>query len=695
MAKRKLSFFKITIVLLITVFLLVGSACGYFFYSIFSIDELPEADIALTTKFYDNNDELLTTMYQENRFEVSLEEIPVDMRQAMIAVEDSHFYDHYGVNLLSMGRAFIRNIQSGRIVEGGSTITQQLAKNLFLTHDRTFQRKLDELAITLHLERYYTKDEILNKYLNTIYFGHGSYGVEAASQRYFDKPVSELTLAESAFIAGLARGPGYYSPFIEGNEQAYKVRQEHVLRRMVELDYISKAEKEAALDKKLIFSPGQESNDRPAAYFLDYAINLITGSSGPTIYQKELSSLDLEPEDISRGGLNIHTTLDPSLQKAGENALQEGLAAFPARYQDEQGVTQPQGALVAMDPNTGHVKAMVGGLDYKETNLNRANSRRSPGSAFKPFLYAAALDSHYTAASQIKCEPVSIPMPGSTDSYEPTDFGGDFHHRSLTLREALVNSCNVCAVKINADLGPEKLKSYSKNMGINSLLRPVPSLALGTSEVTPLEMTAAFTPLANRGNKTEPVFITKITDARGRVLWEKESSHQHHVLDEKVAFLLTDILKEVLSPEGTGWQVDEIIDFPAAGKTGTSSAYRDVYMVGYTPDLVASVYIGDDHQKSLQTTGGITAAPIWANFMEEALRDQPRQNFYRPEEGLVELTLCAETGLNQSPECTGESYLEIFIQGTEPEKECSEEDCPHIDTEEPGWWPPFDFPWFR
>ncbi|RQD76723.1 MAG: penicillin-binding protein 1A [Candidatus Syntrophonatronum acetioxidans] len=684
MVKRKISLFKITIFIIIVFFLAASVTAGLFFYGVIAPNNLPASDPALTTRFYDANGELLTTLYRENRIEVPLEEIPQELRQAIIAVEDAHFYQHFGINLASLGRAALRNIRSGRIVEGGSTITQQLAKNLFLTHDRTFHRKVEELILTFQLEHHYTKDEILNKYLNTIYFGHGAYGVEAAAQTYFDQPASQLSLAQSALLAGLPRGPGYYSPLLEGNQEAAKRRQAHVLNRMVEMGFITPEEKEKALAQELVF---REEWDKtlPAGHFIDY------------IMERELvGKLNFEREDIYRGGLNIYTTLDPSLQEAGERVLEEGLESFPQVYQDSQEVRQPQGALVALDPQTGHVKALVGGRSYQETKLNRAISRRSPGSAFKPFLYAAALDAGYTAASFIKCEPISIDLPGSQEPYEPRDFGGGFHHRQLTLREALVQSCNVSAVRVNMDLGAPKLVEYAEKMGINSPLNPVPSLALGTSEVTPLEMAAAYAPLANGGFKVEPVFVTKITDSRNLTLWEQENTRER-VLSELTAFILTDILQEVLGPGGTGWRASELIDFPAAGKTGTSSDHRDVYMVGYTPDLVTSIYLGDDHQKSLgNSTGGSLALPLWAEFMTFALEGRQPRDFPWPPEEIVTLTLCGETGLLQNNRCQGPSLEEIFIQGTEPQETCCEKTCPHVEKERP-WWP-FELPqlpWFR
>lgn len=684
MVKRKLSLLKISFLIFLVLFLAASGVAAMFFYGMVSNGDLPPQDPSLTTRFYDGNGELITTLYRENRTEVPLEEIPLELQEAFIAVEDAHFYDHYGINLTSLVRAALKNLGEGRIVEGGSTITQQLAKNLFLSHERTFDRKVDELVLTFQLERNYTKEEILNKYLNTIYFGHGAYGVEAAAQTYFDQPVKELSLAQSSLLAGLPRGPRYYSPLIEGNQEAAKGRQAHVLYRMVEMGFISPEEGKKALEEELSFREEWDTS-RPAGYFIDYIIE-----------EELIGRLNYDREDIYRGGLNIYTTLDPELQEAGEKALREGLEAFPQSYQDSQGISQPQGALVALDPQNGHVKALVGGKSYQKTPLNRAMSSRSPGSAFKPFLYAAALESGYTAASFIECEPVSISLPGSQDNYEPRDFGGGFHHRPLTLREALVLSCNVCAVRVNMDLGPERVAEKARELGIKSPLNPVPSLALGTSEVSPLEMAAAYAPFANGGTRVEPVFIRKITDSRGVIL-EKNSPLKEKVLEEATAFIMTHMLQEVLQPGGTGGRAGELIDFPAAGKTGTSSDHRDTYMVGYTPYLVTSLYIGDDHQESLGgATGGTLALPPWGKFMAAAHKDKPPRDFEPPREGISSHTLCAETGLLQNSRCQGDSLEEIFISGREPQEQCSQENCPHVKPQRP-WWP-FEFPqipWFR
>lgn len=675
MATRKVSLFKISLLLLILFFLGTSLLLGLFYYAVVSLEELPEPQIALTTSFYDNNGELLTTIYRENRFETPLEDMPLALQQAVIAAEDAYFYQHPGVNLLSLARATWRNLENRRIVEGGSTITQQLAKNLFLSHERTYRRKVDELVLTLHLEREYTKEEILNMYLNIVYFGRGAYGAEAAARTFFDKPLGELSLGEISYLAGLPQAPSIYSRDLE----AAKNRQAYVLARMVELGYISTGDRNRAREEPLVFREGI-SKANPAGYFLDYVI-----------YHELVGRLHYGLEELYQGGLHVYTTLDPFLQSAGERALAGGLQAFPGLYRDHQGLSQPQGALVALEPGTGKVLAMVGGNDYGESTFNRATSRRSPGSAFKPFLYAAALDSGFTAATLIRCEPVSFPIPGS-ENWEPRDFGGDFHHRELTLREAVEKSCNVCAAKVIMEVGPEKVAGYAKMMGISSPLRQLPSLALGTSEVTLLEMTNAYATLANGGTRVDPVFITRITDYRGQLLYQ-DPPNPRPALDEKVAFLLVDILQGVLQPGGTGWRASQVLEHPAAGKTGTSSEFRDAYMVGFTPDLAAGVYLGDDHHRGLGDTGGSLATPVWADFMAQASNKYPPGDFPPPGEGIVRVTLCRETGLPQGTRCRGPALEELFIQGTQPRHDCGEAYCPHLEPERP-WWH-FQFPWFN
>ncbi len=664
-----LKVWRFLLIILLIFLLSITGFFGYFIYTVMGLEGIPDAISARTTRFYYSNGDLLASRSIENRIEIPLTEIPIHVQEAIVAIEDERFFDHPGIDIAGLARAAYTNIRTRRISQGGSTITQQLARNLFLSHERTFNRKFQEMAYTVHLERQFSKDEILEKYLNTIYFGRGAYGIEAAALTYFNKNAQALTLAEGAFLVGIPQRPAM------STERALN-RQKVILAKMLELDYISESEYRAALEEELIFSEGRTRENNLTQYFVD------------TVIYNELANLWSEHEEtdlLYRGGLKIYTTLDSSMQKAAEQAFFDGM---PESYRvDSNGISQPQGALVAMDPVNGHVKAMIGGRDFKETQYNRVTSaRRSPGSAFKPLIYAAAMEQvGFTAATQLDSEPISIDIPGTTSPYEPKNFDGSFHFRPLTVREALALSDNVIAVKTNIAVGPEEAVKFANHMGIKSILDPVVSLPLGT-DITALEMTTAFTPFANRGVKVEPMLVTKVEDAQGRVLLENKTEKEV-VLNEGIAFIITDMLKGVLSPGGTASHLADLLDRPTAAKTGTAENFRSVYMVGYTPDLVASVYIGDDdHNYSLTSgsTGGRVAGPIWANFMREALKDLPPRDFIQPS-NVITREICPETGMLANSACTLESYDEYFIAGTEPTEECGPENCSGCEVQ--WWWP--------
>ncbi len=661
---------RFSVFLLLLLLVTVSGFLGFFANIVFSIDDLSDINQPQTSRFYYDNEKLMTTQYVENRTKVSIEKIPEEVILATIAVEDRRFYEHNGFDLTGILRAAYQNLQEQRITQGGSTITQQLAKNLFLSHERTWQRKLEEAAFTIQLERNLSKDEILEEYLNTIYYGHATYGIEAAAGLYFDKSADELSLGEAALLVGLPRGPGYYSPLI--NEEAAINRQKTVLDLMKEEGFISAKEREEALNQELLFNENPIL-PRESSYIVEQVLH------------QELDEISKEdPDFIQNGGLSLYTTIDPHMQLTAEKILKE----LPVKRKDEQGVTQPQGALIAMEPDSGRIRALAGGRDYQQTMLNRVNLRRSPGSAFKPLVYAAALEKGYTANHTFHCEPISLQEEGMEDPYEPTDFGGGFHHEDLTLRKALANSCNITAVKLNQEIGGENSVVMAKKLGIKSPLETNMSMPLGSSEVTLLEMTAAYAVFANGGYQVEPILLEKATNPEGEYL-VNNSPKLEKILDENIAYLITDLMKGVVQSEGTASAVSSILERPVAGKTGTSQDYKNVYMVGYTPDLVVGLYIGDDQGNSLEESGGNLAAPFWAKFVKEASEDIEARDFDRPD-NILERTICPETMLVQSSDCTATGYEELFIKGSEPDRECSQVDCPHI--EDPSWWH-WDFWW--
>lgn len=606
--------------------------------------------------FYDTHGDIITSTAAPGRVEVPLADMTPNLRHAFIAVEDSRFYQHPGLDPLGIARAFIRNVRAGGIVEGGSTITQQLAKNMYLSATRTVGRKLAEAVLALYLEVRFSKDEILRRYLNIVYLGHGAYGVEAGARLYFGKQASSLSLAEAAMLAGMTRAPFYYSPYRDMD--AARRRQKTVLARMVSSGYILQSEADRASDEPIHLIGLGRRETKAAPYFMDYvtdeALKLL-GDEGALLYS---------------GNLKIHTSLDRTFQNAAETAFAKGLDALTRQTKTDSPDSetrqpiQPQGALVALDPRTGHVKALIGGRSYSETQFNRSmQAMRQPGSSFKPFFYAAALDNGFTAASVLACEPTTF--WGQRLPYTPTDYGQPpYHYRFLTLREALVVSCNVVSVSLANIIGPEKGIEYAKQLGITSPLGANLSLVLGTSEVTPFEMACAFAPFANGGKQIQPIFITSIEDRYGKVLYRARVTTRQ-VLDPRTAFIITDVLRQVVSEWGTAGSIFPQIKRPVAAKTGSTQNYTDAWFIGYTPDLVCSVYIAnDDPGIPLGRSGGAAAGPIFADFIEGALLGKPALSFKTPR-GIVRTEICHDTGYLASLGCPNTRW-ELFKEGTQP-----------------------------
>lgn len=613
---------------------------------------LPPPRLPEATSFYDVHGRLISRRFHENRVKVSLKELPPDLIRAVLAAEDARFYQHRGIDFRGLLRAAWRNLLERRVVEGGSTITQQLARNLYLGQERTVTRKIQEAVYAIRLERTYSKDEILELYLNTIYLGQGAYGVEAAAMTYFSRHARDLTLAQAALIAGLPRGPELYNPVT--HPEAALARRSEVLDRMVAVGFLTRAEAEAARRAPLGLDPPPPP---PAGvgYFLDYVTEEIRRLF-PAVAAR-----------LPAGGYRIDTTLDLDVQAAAAGALADGL---PGPRPDERGVPQPQGAVVVLDPQDGAIRAMVGGRDYRASAFNRAvHAPRQPGSAFKPFIYAALLSTRYfTAASTQVCEPVRFPGGAGEPPWEPRDWtpGQPYHNRPLAVREAIRVSDNVVAARWLAALGPERVIEMARRLGITSPLRRDLTLALGTSEVTVLEMARAFATLASGGLRAEPYSVVRITDPDGRVLYPPRRLPVR-VLDERVAYILTDLLGEVLRPGGTAGAVGHLLDGrPAAAKTGTTESAHDAWMVGYTPELVAAVWLGNDDSRR-PLPGGLTgptgAAPIWARLMRRALAGVPYRPFPEPG-GIVRARICTDSGLLAVPGCP--SAEELFLAGTEP-----------------------------
>ena len=601
-AKRIILGFGLVILVMMT-----GIGCGFLTASMntkpdLANDILPPA----SSQIYDiNGNEIANVHAAENRRPVKIEQVPKDLQNAFVAVEDNRFYEHSGVDPRGIMRALYANIRGRGVSEGGSTITQQLAKNAYLTQDRTITRKIQEVFLALQLERQYTKQEILEMYLNQIYFGQGAYGVQAAAQTYFGKDVDKLTLNECAMLAGIPKSPNYYSP--ANNMQAAQARKAVVLDQMAKYGYIANSQAQKTKQEQLtLVKPVAKEKDNTAAYFIDYVTQTLIDKYGADAVYKE--------------GLKIYTTLDMDMQKAAEAAVKK----LPTYRTDGNGVQQPQAAIVAIDPHNGYIKAMVGGRGTDQ--FNRATMAvRQPGSAFKPFVFAAALEEHFTPNTVINDAPIDI------GGWRPQNDSGSFSGK-VTMREVAQHSINVPTVKIAQKIGIDKPIYYAQAMGISTFVLDGAqndkqlATALGgmTKGVTPLEITSAYGTFANKGVHVEPVVIVKVLDRNGKVL-EQYEPKQNSVISANSAAELTDMLQTVIK-NGTGRKAD--IGRPAAGKTGTTSNYHDAWFVGYTPDLVAGVWMGNDDNTPMRgVMGGQLPAEIWKAFMQKALAQTPAKNF--------------------------------------------------------------------
>jgi 1A family penicillin-binding protein len=628
---------------------LAAAGVGTFFI-LMQVLPLPEPPVLAGSTVYGRNNEVIARLYVEDRIPVSMAELPPYLGQAMIAVEDYRFFRHAGVDFLGIGRAAVRNLVAMRIVEGASTLTQQVARTLYLNQRRTYARKVQEAILALKLEKLYDKPQILEMYMNLIYLGHGSYGVEVASRIYFGKSARELTLGQAAMIAGVARSPNNYSPF-RSPELALR-RRAFVLTRMTELGYITPQQADEAKEEPL-----ELAELRPripeAPYFVDYMIAEIA-TRHPEI-----------AAGIYHTGHHIYTSLDLNMQRAANAAMASQLTRGE---KDSAGITQPQAALVAIDPQTGFILAMVGGRSYRETQLNRAaQAHRQPGSAFKPFLYAALLDKGYTVISQMTCEPVSFASGPGQPRYEPKDYGTEpYHGRPMTMREAVKISDNVVAVRWANEIGPAAMITYARRLGIHSPLLPYLPVALGSFEVYPLEMAIGYAPFANGGFRVSPFAVRKIVAPDGTVI-EENVPRATEALDSRVAYLVTSMLRTVMGPGGTGGHLGWTLNRPSAGKTGTTSDSRDAWFVGFIPEVVCAVYVGYDDPQPLWGPGGRLAGPIWAEFIRQSMAGQLATAFPRPP-GIIDATVCTQTLLIANPTCP--KAIEEFIEGTQPAAVC-------------------------
>lgn len=640
----QLSLFLLAIALTLT----IGLGCAFYIFislDIPAIGSLKHYQPSTASIIYDSAKQPITYVSRENRTLVPLASMPELLPQAFVSAEDSRFYQHSGVDAWSIIRALIHNLRSGERGQGGSTITQQVARALLLTPEKTYTRKIKEAILAYRIDNALSKDEILHIYLNQIYLGSSAYGVEAAAQIYFDKRVQDLNLAEIALLAGLPQAPSRYSPF--RNFKLAKNRQLYVLNRMAEEGYITPTAAQKAYETTLLWNPAKEG-PMENNYFIEHVKAYVESKYGS--------------EALLTGGLRIYTTLDQNMQKAANMAIKRGIAKWAIR-QSKHADTLPQAALISMEVKTGYVRAMIGGTDFEKSQFNRATqARRQPGSSFKPFIYATGLERGMTPATMIVDEPIQFRSAGM-QYWEPKNYNNKFEGPT-SFRNALVHSRNIPTIKILQQVGAANTIELAKRMGVTSPLGKDLSLALGTSVVSPLELTRAYATFANSGRMPQAIFIEKIVDSTGKVLEEQHPAFSD-ALDPRIAYQMTHLMEGVIS-DGTAKGISSF-GAPAAGKTGTTDQNVDAWFVGYTPELTTCVWIGHDQNTSLGTleTGGLAAAPIWLDFMNQAKATYPATGGFPVPPGIVMLPMDNATG-RPGTRVGGSVTLEAFREDTPP-----------------------------
>jgi 1A family penicillin-binding protein len=634
-------------------------------------------DMAQATTIYDASDKPAFTIFKEQRLEIPIERVSPNLIQAVISVEDQRFYEHSGVDAIRIAASAIRNFETGRRAEGGSTITQQLARQSFLSRDKTYRRKMKEVILAAYIEKMYDKNEILELYLNKVYFGGGLYGVEAASRGYFGKSSHDLTVDEAALLAGLIQSPSSYAPSV--NLDRALTRRNVVLQAMVSTGSIDQATADRARRTPVKLVNGLEIQESSGLYFKEQVRRELVERFG---WQR-----------VYQGGLHVYTTLDPELQRSAETLVEKGLSEIERRpgYKhprrgSEGGIAEGtlpqylQGALVAMDPTTGYVRAMVGGRNFDDSRFNRATqAKRQSGSAFKPFVYAAALEAGYSPASVIDNlnAPIATPQGGwvPEDEHSTAD--------SMTLRTALRTSSNRAAVQLLNGIGIKNAVGYAERLNVGTP-PSVPSLALGASDVTLISLTAAYGAFADQGIVRQPVLIRRVDDGEGHVLYQ-DAGKSHRAVSESTAFLMSSMLADVINA-GTAYRARQAgFVLPAAGKTGTTNDYVDAWFVGFTPHLVTGVWIGFDQPATIISNGyaGDLAVPVWASFMKVATKADKPDWFDRPS-NVVGVNVCRVSGKLPNGGCDHVEvvnrdglietrsmiYTDYFVKGKQPTELC-------------------------
>jgi penicillin-binding protein 1A len=686
---------KLIIVLFVIATVISGATCGgiWFLYRMYktlpTLDQLENIEPPLSSKVIGKNGILVYEFSIERRSWVPLKQIPQNLVNAVIAIEDRKFFDHWGVDVKRILGAVVINMVRGHYAQGGSTLTQQLARNVYLSSRTSMIRKIREAMTAVQIETYYTKREILELYLNQVYFGAGVYGVESAAHYYFNKPVSKLDLNECSVLAGIIQLPERYRPDKKDNNRRITIRRSKVLQAMEKMSFIDKKTAEALSNSPIPCNPETDISKR-APYFVEYIRQYCEQKYGDDM--------------LYNGGLTIYTTVDVEAQDSIEHGLKEQLAGlqtrmnsyfldkslfhklhkiprdfFMAHFDSLYDAYKPecdllpdslkrrivQTAIAAIDVKTGGILAMVGGRDFIESKFNRAiQAVRQPGSAFKPFVYTAAIDHGFTPASIIMDQPITLMTPQG--EWHPENYEGTFEG-PVTLRYALNHSLNMVAIQTLLQISADTVVDYARRMGLRQHLEAVPSLAIGSCEVIPMELLSAYSIFPNNGVRAEPYFVNRIVDRNGRIL----ETHEHaetQVLSPQTSFIMCDLLSSVVR-NGTGAAIPGLgFSRPSAGKTGTSNDYSDAWFVGFTPQIACCVWVGMDERRSLGygLTGAQAAIPIYAKAMIALHKKLPVEYFQKPDSGVVSLRICGESHLIANSSCPN-VYNEVFLTKTVPD----------------------------
>ena len=638
-------------ILLLFIFgIMLGSVAGFFIAltkDLPQIRNLESFKPSSITRIYSADEVLLAEFFLEKREPVPIKIIPDNLKKALIVTEDRSFYQHSGIDLKGILRAIYRDIKAGKFIEGASTITQQLSKTLFLEPRKTLLRKAKEAFLSFQIERRYTKDEILEFYLNQVYFGSGAYGVASAARIFFGKPVSDLDLPECALLAGLPKSPSRYSPLID-KDLAFK-RRNIVLKQMMDTGLITQPVFNIAKEAPLNLAKQNETGVK-APYFIEFIKYFLENTIGSS--------------RLYKGGLTVHTTLDYKLQKAAELAVEKGLSALEHRMKQQfLKNPDPQGALISLDVPSGGILAMVGGRSFSKTPFNRATiARRQPGSAFKPLVYAYAIEQGFSQNKIILDAPVAFKIGNRTKEWQPKNFSDDYKGE-ITLRTALALSKNIPAVRLMEMLGPSSVAGFAHTLGIESPLYPNLSLSLGTSGVKLINLIAAYSVFPNNGKLIVPYGVMEVIDGNGRLVWRVRPQIKA-VISRESAAVVTDMLRSVIQ-EGTGEKA-KVIQSPVAGKTGTTDEFKDALFIGFSPSITTGVWVGQDTYTTIGKgeTGARAALPIWIEFMQRALLDRQIQYFDIPDD-VVQVRIDPLTGLLAADDAPN-AVRALFKKGTEP-----------------------------